>query len=214
MDEQLELPSQDVPALPVDLDKSDEQLGLELQDVPSPVDLDELDEQLGLQPELEAPGLPINLRLPPPLKDSEETLEDIKHLLKPPRASGVGHYWAKFPPTSKESLLALTESTLPSDSDVMMQESSGTDSSSSDSQSSRSNNESNTTTFSLSKLPEENPPETISPAKLGPSAGTRASAASSRPSLTAKTQNTPTTRSSGLWPWLVEIGCYPQAIVT
>ena len=104
MDEQLELPSQDVPALPVDLDKSDEQLGLELQDVPSPVDLDELDEQLGLQPELEAPGLPINLRLPPPLKDSEETLEDIKHLLKPPRASGVGHYWAKFPPTSKERL--------------------------------------------------------------------------------------------------------------
>ena len=95
------------------------------------------------------------------------------------------------------NLLALTESTLPSDSDVMMQESSGTDSSSSDSQSSRSNNESNTTTFSLSQLPEENLPETISPAKLGPSAGTRASAASSRPSLTVKTQNAPTTRSSG-----------------
>ena len=76
----------------------DKQLGLEIQDVPSPVDLDELDQQLGLQPELEAPGLPINLRLPPPLKDSEETLEDIKHLLKPLRASGVGHYWANFHP--------------------------------------------------------------------------------------------------------------------
>lgn len=92
------------------------------------------------------------------------------------------------------SLIAQHDSTLASDSDIMMQESSAPEpDSSSDSQS--SNNEPNTNA-SLSQLAEE-APQTISPTKLGPSAGTRANAPSSRPNLTVKTQNAPTTRSSG-----------------
>ena len=94
-------------------------------------------------------------------------------------------------------LIGQTESILATDSDIMMPESSGPDSSCSDSVSSRNNNESNTTTPPLSQSAEETPPKTISPAKLGPSAGTRGNAPSSRPSLTVKTQNAPTTRSSG-----------------
>jgi GATA-binding protein len=95
-------------------------------------------------------------------------------------------------------LIGQSESTLTTDSDIMMPESSGSGSSCSDSSYSHSNNnESNTTTPSLSQFPEATPPKTISPAKLGPSAGTRGNAPSSRPSLTVKTQNTPTTRSSG-----------------
>lgn len=88
------------------------------------------------------------------------------------------------------------ESTFTSDSDIMMQDSSGPDSCS-DSQSSRSNYDSNVTTPPLSQPAEEIPPQTISPAKLGPSAGTRGNGPNGRPSLTVKTQNSPTTRSSG-----------------
>ena len=50
------------------------------------------------------PGLAIEFCLPPPLKDAEEALEAIQHLLKPPYTSGVGYYWAKFPSTLKERL--------------------------------------------------------------------------------------------------------------
>lgn len=94
-------------------------------------------------------------------------------------------------------LIVQNESTLITDSDIMMQESSGSGSSCTDSQSSLSNNESDATTLSLNHSAEENPPQTISPAKLGPSAGTRGNTTTNRPSLTVKTQNSPTTRSSG-----------------
>lgn len=87
--------------------------------------------------------------------------------------------------------------TLTTDSDIMMQESSGSALSRSESRSSRNDNESNSTTFPLPQPAKDTPPQTISPAKLGPSAGTRSSIPTSRPNLTVKTQNSPTTRSSG-----------------
>ncbi|KAH0833816.1 hypothetical protein J3R83DRAFT_10977 [Lanmaoa asiatica] len=91
-------------------------------------------------------------------------------------------------------LIGQNEPTLTTDSDIMMQESLG---SGSESQSSRNDNELNTITFPLSQSAKETPPQTISPAKLGPSAGTRSNVPNSRPNLTVKTQNAPTTRSSG-----------------
>lgn len=88
-------------------------------------------------------------------------------------------------------------SILTSDPDVMMLDSSGSGSSRSESQSTRNDIESITTTLPPSQPVKEAPPQTIAPAKLGPSAGTRGNIPNSRPNLTVKTQNAPTTRSSG-----------------
>ncbi|KAF8136751.1 hypothetical protein EV363DRAFT_1320409, partial [Boletus edulis] len=63
------------------------------------------------------------------------------------------------------TLITHTESVLPADPDIMMQESSTPDSAPCLPAATSSNNES-TTTCSLS---EENPPQTVSPTKLGPS---------------------------------------------
>lgn len=94
-------------------------------------------------------------------------------------------------------LMGPNESTLVTDVDITMHESSASASSRSESQASRIDNDLITTTFPLSQPPKESPPQTISPAKLGPSAGTRSNVPSTRPNLTVKTQNAPATRSSG-----------------
>ncbi|KAG6369838.1 hypothetical protein JVT61DRAFT_13395 [Boletus reticuloceps] len=133
-------------------------------------------------------------------EDVTNTFSRSLSILRPTIELPLDEILSSFDPADDQlssSFTGQNESTLTDDADILMQESSGPDSSSSDSQSSRSNNESNTSTLSLSQPTEESPPQTLSPTKLGPSAGTRGNTTSSRPSLTVKTQNTPTTRSSG-----------------
>ena len=86
---------------------------------------------------------------------------------------------------------------LASDPDVMMQDTSGPGPSFPESLPTRNDSESIMPSLPVPQPVKEAPPQTISPAKLGPSAGTRSNAPSSRPNLTVKTQNAPNTRSSG-----------------
>ena len=91
------------------------------------------------------------------------------------------------------AIISQTESSLLiTDPDITMQ-----DSSLPESQPTLSDTESISTPLPLPQPHQEALPQTISPAKLGPSAGTRGNVTNSRPNLTVKTQNAPNTRSSG-----------------
>jgi GATA-binding protein, other eukaryote len=88
---------------------------------------------------------------------------------------------------------------IPPDFDVLMQEPAIPAFSVAESQPvPHGNNEPDPASFPPSQPVQEPPPQTISPAKLGPSGGTRANAPGSRPNLNltaVKTQNAPTTQA-------------------
>ncbi|KAG9308246.1 hypothetical protein JVU11DRAFT_12133 [Chiua virens] len=94
-------------------------------------------------------------------------------------------------------LMAQNDSISTADPDITMQESILPSLPIPETRSSSNDSESIASSLPLPQPAKETPPQTISPAKLGPSAGTRANAPNNRPNLTVKTQSAPTTRSSG-----------------